>query len=88
MSECSKHDLEVIKSELEYFFTTKLYQTYLSVCLTTKTNLFDDVLGASLRGVESLFTREALLGESNAWNRMPQLFLELLEDLNNEIKKK
>lgn len=88
LSELSQHELEVVKFELEQFFQTKLYQVFLSTCDSTKDNLLDSVLGASLRGVESLFTREAIMGESQGWKNMKQVFIELLETINDEIKRK
>ena len=86
LSNLSKHELESIKFELEEFFQTKLYQIFLGICSSTKETILDAVLGTSLRGIETLFTREAVMGEALGWKNMQSVFLELLEDLTKEIQ--
>lgn len=84
----SKHELEVIKLELEQLFQSKLYQLFLATCDYTRLNLMDTILGTSLKGIESLFTRESVMGEAQCWKNVQQVFTELLEDINQAIKSK
>lgn len=88
LSDLTRHELEVIKLELEQFFQTKLYQIFLQTCDQTKLNLLDACLGTTLRGVESLFTREGVLGEAQCWKNVKVAFTELLEDINETLKTK
>ena len=85
LKDCTKHELEVLKFELETFFQMKLYQVFLGVCSSTKEVILDNVLGTTLRGIETLFTREGVMGEAQCWKNVQSVFLELLEDITTEI---
>lgn len=81
-------ELETLQVELQQFFDTSLYKTFLLLCDHNKQTMMDEVLNSSLRGVESLFTRESVMGESRGWKNMQQLFIELVEDVTTNIKRK
>lgn len=88
LTDVSKHELEVIKLEVENFVQSKLYGIFQLTCQTAKLQLTDAVLETSLRGVEGLFTREAVMGEALGWKRMQTVFTELLESVTTEINKR
>lgn len=86
LSKYSKHELEVIKSEIEWLFSTKLYHFFKEACRSNRLSLLDQILETNLKGIESIFTRESIMGEAQTWKRVDAVFTELLEDINNTIQ--
>jgi len=86
LTESSTLELEQVKLEIEQFFQSKAFQYFHYACDATRVNLMDMILGTTLRGIESLFTRESLMGSAQEWKNVKDVFHELLEDITNEIK--
>lgn len=80
--------LEVLQLELQEFLNTKLYATFQQSCRTLKHSLVDAALKSELRGVESLFVREQLFGESTGWSNMESFFDDLSEEIAKTLKTK
>jgi len=87
-SDYTTTQLETIRMELENLFETSLYTLFIRTCKDTRDGILTETLRATLRGVESLFTREQLFGEANAWDKVPQAFEELHLSLQSVIKQR
>jgi len=88
LTELTVQDLQTIQTELQEFLNTSLYKTFLRMCRTYKSGLTDLALKADLKGVESLFTREQLFGESLGWSNMQDAFTDLLVEVTETINTK
>jgi len=88
LEELTTQKLEILQVELQEFLNSPLYQVFIQACFTLKVSLVDSALKADLKGVESLFLREQLFGESVGWENMQTLFSDMLAEVTELLNKK
>ncbi len=84
----TKEWLEKTHQEMQAFKTFHLYELFQKFCQSQKDILVDTVLITKLHGIESLFNREAIMGEATSWGRLLATFDELEELIAREIKER
>lgn len=80
--------LEAALVSIQVFQESAGFELLNQFCDQQKETVYDIALTGELRDVASLFTREALFGESLAWKRMKTLIPELIEELKHNIKQR
>lgn len=85
LSEYSIQALETIQIHIQEFVNSSAHEFFQLACRSQFRSLTQMALTARLSGVESLFTRESLLGEALNSDKFKDVFPQLLEDISNEI---